>query len=268
MRMKKSRRHALGQHFLKNPRILHKIVACISPCADDTIVEVGAGEGHLTALLAEKAKHIIALEKDARLMPGLRGKRFPNVSLLEADVLSVRFRDIISVPRVTVVGNLPYAISAAFLFKIVEERDVLQAGHFLLQKEVAERVCSSPHSKQYGPMTILLQNYFDPRIAFSLGPGSFSPPPRVDSSLLSLIPRAEPLARIKDEPGFRRFLHDLFRQRRKTLGNNLRHMGLPADKIEAAAGRCALDLRMRPEQLAPDRIVCLYEALLLNIAGK
>ena len=215
--MKKSRRHALGQHFLKNPRILNKIVACISPSGDDTIVEVGAGEGHLTALLAEKAKHIIALEKDPRLMPGLREKKFPNVSLIEADVLSVRLRDIIPVSRVTVVGNLPYAISSPFLFKIVEERDVLQAGHFLLQKEVAERVCSSPHSKKYGPLTILLQNYFNPRIAFSLGPGAFSPPPRVDSALLTLLPLAKPLALIQDEPGFRRFLHALFRQRRKTL---------------------------------------------------
>ena len=266
--MKKSRRHALGQHFLKNPRILNKIVACISPNGDDTIVEVGAGEGHLTALLAEKAKHIIALEKDPRLMPGLREKKFPNVSLLEADILSVRFRDIIPIPRVTVVGNLPYAISAPFLFKIVEERDVLQAGHFLLQKEVAERVCSSPHSKKYGPLTILLQNYFNPRIAFSLGPGAFSPPPRVDSALLTLLPLAKPLALIQDEPGFRRFLHDLFRQRRKTLGNNLRLMGLPSDEIEAAARRCALELRLRPEQLSPDRVICLYESLLPNIARR
>lgn len=266
--MQKSRRHALGQHFLKNQRILNKIVACISPDGGDTIVEVGAGEGHLTALLAEKAKHVIALEKDPRLMPGLRGKGLPNVSLLEADVLSVRFRDIIPVPRVTVVGNLPYAISTPFLFKIVEERDVVQAGHFLLQKEVAERVCSSPGSKKYGPLTILLQNYFDPRIAFSLGPGAFSPPPRVDSALLSLTPRAKPLALVEDEPGFRRFLHDLFLQRRKTLGNNLKHMGLRSDEIETAARRCALDPGLRPEQLPLDRVICLYETIHPNITRR
>jgi 16S rRNA (adenine1518-N6/adenine1519-N6)-dimethyltransferase len=247
--MQKSRRHALGQHFLKNPRILNKIVACISPDKGDTIVEVGAGEGHLTALLAEKAKHVIALEKDPRLMPGLRGKRLPNVSLLETDVLSVRLRDIIPVPRVLVVGNLPYA-------------------NFLLQKEVAERVCSSPDSKKYGPLTILLQNYFDPRIAFSLGPGAFSPPPRVDSALLSLIPRAKPLALVEDEPGFRRFLHDLFLQRRKTLGNNLKHMGLPSDEIVTAARHCALDLGLRPEQLPLDRVICLYETIHPNITRR
>ena len=260
--MPKSRRHALGQHFLKNPRILNKIVACISPEKSDTIIEVGAGEGHLTALLAEKAKHIIALEKDPRLMPGLRKKELPNVSLLQADVLSVRFRDIIHpVPRVTVVGNLPYAISTPFLFKIVEERDAVRAAHFLLQKEVAERVCALPGSKNYGPLTILLQNYFAPRISLSLGPGAFSPPPRVDSALLSLIPLAEPLACVADVPGFRSFLHGLFRQRRKTLGNNLKQMGLPPDEIETAARHCMLDLGLRPEQIPQDRIFCLYETL-------
>jgi 16S rRNA (adenine1518-N6/adenine1519-N6)-dimethyltransferase len=259
--MKKSRRHALGQHFLKNPRILKKIIDCISPNACDTIVEVGAGEGHLTALLAEKAQRIIAVEKDPRLIPGLRRKRLPNVSLLEADVLSVRFRDITPIPRVTVVGNLPYAISTPFLFKLVDEREAVQAGYFLLQKEVAERICSPPGSKKYGPLTILLQNYFEPRILFSLGPGAFSPPPRVDSALLSLTPRAEPLAHVQDVSSFRRFLHDLFLQRRKTLGNNLKRLGLPSDEIAKASMRCAVDIGIRPEQLSLDQVICLYKAL-------
>ncbi len=260
--MKKSRRHALGQHFLKNPRILSKIVASIAPGAHDTIVEVGAGEGHLTSLLAEKAGHVIALEKDPRLIPGLREMKLSNVSLLEVDVLTVRLRDIISVPRVTVVGNLPYAISSPFLYKLIEEREAVQAGHFLLQKEVAERICSLPGSKKFGPLSILVQNHFHPRIAFSLGPGAFSPPPRVDSALLSLTPRTQALApSVREESDFRKFVHGLFLQRRKTLGNNLKHMGWTQAEIEDASRRCGIDLGSRSEQLALDRIVCLFEAL-------
>ena len=260
--MKKSRRHALGQHFLKNPRVLRKIVDCISPTAQDTILEVGAGEGHLTALLAEKAGRVIALEKDPRLIPGLMGKKLPNVSLLEVDVLEIRLRDIIPVPLpVTVVGNLPYAISTRFLYKLIEEREAVKAGHFLLQKEVAERVCSPPGSRRYGPLGILLQNHFQPRIAFTLGPGAFSPPPKVDSALLALAPRSEPLApTIRDESEFRGFVRSLFLQRRKTIGNNLKHMGkLPAE-IADASSRCGIDPGVRAEQLDLSQIVCLYEA--------
>jgi 16S rRNA (adenine1518-N6/adenine1519-N6)-dimethyltransferase len=242
--------------------MLSKIVASISPGAHDTIVEVGAGEGHLTSLLAEKAGHVIAIEKDTRLMPGLRGMKLSNVSLLEVDVLAVRLRDIISVPRVTVVGNLPYAISTPFLYKLIEEREAVQAGFFLLQKEVAERICSCPGSKKYGPLSILVQNHFQPRIAFSLGPGAFSPPPQVDSALLSLTPRTEPLApTVRDESDFRKFVQGLFLQRRKTLGNNLKHMGWTQAEIEDASQRCGIDLGNRPEQLALGQIVCMFEAL-------
>jgi 16S rRNA (adenine1518-N6/adenine1519-N6)-dimethyltransferase len=198
----KSRRQALGQHFLRNPRVLAKIVDTISPEPTDVIIEVGPGEGHLTSLLAKRAARVFAIEKDHRLLSVLEQKRIPNLTVLHADVLDVHFSDLEAGSRLTVVGNLPYSISSAFLNKVWEERDMIRHGHFLLQKEVAERVCASPATKRYGPITVALHNHFETHIAYTLKPGAFSPPPKVDSALVSLTKRSQELVKITKEPVF------------------------------------------------------------------
>lgn len=254
----KSRRHALGQHFLKNPRVLAKIVDTISPEPEDTIFEVGPGEGHLTELLAQKAARVLAIEKDRRLLPALERKDIPNLTVLHSDVLDVSFPDLAKGSRLTVVGNLPYAISSAFLHKVWEEREVIRQGYFLLQKEVAERVCASPGTKRYGPITVILRNHFEAELAFTLGPGAFSPPPKVDSALVSLLRRPRPLVTIPKEAGFPDFVRDLFQDRRKTLRNNLKRMGLKGADFEETARSAGFSLQDRPERLTLEQFAALY----------
>jgi 16S rRNA (adenine1518-N6/adenine1519-N6)-dimethyltransferase len=184
--MNKSRRHALGQHFLINQGVLRKIIGVIDPKPDEVIVEIGPGKGALTVALAEKAGHIVAIEKDERLIPGLREKMPPNVEVIHGDILRTDLREVskrAGVPALRLVGNIPYSISSPLLFRVLDERDVVSDCIVLLQKEVAERLTAGPGTKSYAPLGILLQNEFEARIEFSVAAGSFSPPPKVQSGL-------------------------------------------------------------------------------------
>ena len=236
--MYKSRRHALGQHFLTNPGVLRRIVGAIDPRPEDVIVEVGAGKGVLTAALADRAGRVVAVEKDERLIPGLRAAMPANVEVVHGDILRVDFREILrksGAPAVRLVGNIPYSISSPLLFRVLDERAAVSDSVFLLQKEVAERVTAKPGTKSYAPLGILLQNEFEARIAFTVSPGSFSPPPRVQSALLTLRRRPIPLhSGVAEEP-YRAFIRAAFAERRKMLWKNLARRATPA-ALKAAFG--------------------------------
>ncbi|OGD13399.1 MAG: ribosomal RNA small subunit methyltransferase A [Candidatus Aminicenantes bacterium RBG_16_66_30] len=261
--MYRSRRHALGQHFLTNEGVLRKIVGAIDPKPGDVIVEVGAGRGVLTARLAEKAGRVVALEKDERLIPALRETMPANVEVVHADVLKADFRAILKkagVPALRLVGNIPYSISSPLLFRALDERELLADCVFLLQKEVAERVTAGPGSKSYAPLGILLQNEFEARIAFLVAPGSFSPPPKVQSALLTLRRRPTPLhPGAADEP-YRAFLRAAFAERRKMLWKNLARRATPT-AITAAYEALGLARNVRAEQLSSDQLFALFRAL-------
>lgn len=261
--MKKSRRHALGQHFLHNQGILRKIVAAIGPGADDVIVEIGAGQGILTEALAETAGRVVAIEKDERLIPGLRERMPANVEVVHGDVLRVDLREVSSkagVPALRLVGNVPYSISSPLLFRVLDERALVSDCLFLLQKEVAERVTAGPGMKSYAPLGILLQNEFEARIAFRVAPGSFSPPPKVQSALLTLRRRPSPLHPGAAEEPFRAFLKAAFAERRKMLWKNLSRRATPA-ALEAAYDSLGLAMNIRAEDLPPDSLFALFRAL-------
>jgi 16S rRNA (adenine1518-N6/adenine1519-N6)-dimethyltransferase len=261
--MQRSRRHALGQHFLTNPGVLRKIVGVIDPRPDDVIVEIGPGQGVLTAALAEAAGRVVAIEKDERLIPGLREKMPANVEVLHGDILRTDLGEIsrkAGVPALRLVGNVPYSISSPLLFRVLDERGILSDCVFLLQKEVAERVSAGPGTKSYAPLGILLQNEFEARIAFTVAPGSFSPPPRVQSALLTLRRRPSPLHPGAAEEPFRTFLRAGFAERRKMLWKNLARRATPP-ALEAAYGSLGIPRNARAEELAPDALVALFEAL-------
>ena len=206
--MKRSRAKALGQHFLKNPRILKKIVHTIRPQKSDLIIEIGPGKGALTLPLVSQAGQVIAIEKDRSLAAFLQKKDLPNLTVLEADILKVDLKKLFkknSWEAVKLVGNLPYSISSPLLFKLLEERELFSVCVFLFQKEFAERVCAKPGTKKYAPLSILFQVYFSIRLHFFIPPDSFSPPPRVESALISLQKRKEPLFQLEEEV-FRKFL--------------------------------------------------------------
>jgi len=261
--MYRSRRHALGQHFLINQGVLRKIAVVIDPQPGDVIVEVGAGKGFLTAALAEAAGRIVAIEKDERLIPDLREKMPLNVEVVHADILKVGFRGILNeagVPALRLAGNIPYSISTPLLFRVLDERALIADVVFLLQKEVAERVTAGPGTKSYAPLGILLQNEFEARIAFTVAPGSFFPPPKVTSALLTLRRRPSPIhPGAADEP-FRAFLRAAFAERRKMLWKNLARRATPA-AISAAYDTLGLARNVRAEELTPDALFSLFSSL-------
>ena len=260
--MKRSRRHALGQHFLASPAVLDRIVAVIDPRPDDRIVEVGAGRGALTFRLAEKAGRVVAIEKDKRLLAGLREAAPGNVEVVAADVLRVDFEDLVPLSergRAKVVGNLPFAISSPLLCKVLDARRVFASAVFLIQKEVARRVCAGPGTKDYAPLSILLQNVFEARLEFSVAPGSFVPPPKVTSALVSLRRRPGPLLDVADEAGFAAFLRRAFGQRRKILRNTLASYG--ARSVAAAGEALGIPEKARAEELPMETLAALFRRL-------
>jgi len=268
--MKKSRRHALGQHFLDNPSLLRKIAALVAPDPEETVLEIGAGEGTLTRALAERAGRVIAVEKDHRLIPALRASVPSNVAVIEGDILDMDLDRLIrelNTGPLTVAGNLPYSISTPLLFKILDSRVSFKACFFLLQKEVADRLGAGPGTKAYAPLSILFQNVFVVRREFAVRPGSFRPPPKVDSAFVSLRPRAAPLFREGGDPGFRSFLRSAFAQRRKTLRNNL-EPGWGAAPLVAAWKNLSLEPKVRAEELAPERLAALYRHLSASIGDR
>jgi 16S rRNA (adenine1518-N6/adenine1519-N6)-dimethyltransferase len=261
--MKKSRRHALGQHFLASPAVLRKIVDVISPRSEDVLVEIGAGKGILTAALAERAGRVIAIEKDGRLIPGLRKAVPGNVEVVEGDALTFDFRGTLraaGIPVVRLVGNLPYSISSPILRRVLEERDLFADCVFLLQKEVAARIPAGPGSRKYAPLSILLQNYFEARVEFTVAPGSFSPPPKVQSALLSLRRRPAPLHAGADDPKYAAFLRSAFAERRKMLWKNLARRTDP-DRLAAAYDALGLARNVRAEALPAEALFSLFRNL-------
>jgi 16S rRNA (adenine1518-N6/adenine1519-N6)-dimethyltransferase len=257
---------ALGQHFLKNPYVLRKIIDCISPQNQDLIIEIGAGKGALTFPLTERAGKVVAIERDKELASFIRNKNIPNLLVLEENVLYVNFREIVSKEnpsrgRVKIVGNLPYSISSPILFTIYEHKDLFSECVFLLQKEVAERICSLPGSKKFAPITILFQNVFETQICAQVGPGSFTPPPKVRSTLISLKKREKTLYPLHDEQEFFRFLKTSFQSRRKTLFNNLILSGHDRVLLDDVFQSLELEKMIRPEQLSISRFRSLFETL-------
>ena len=252
----------MGQHFLRNHAVLKKIIRHISPHKDDLIIEIGAGKGALTFPLTGKAGKVIAIEKDPSFIPLLRRENIPNLTILEKDILKIDFFELIKVQnfkdKVKLVGNLPYSISSPLLLKVLRERELFSECIFLLQKEVAERICGQPGSKKYAPLSILFQIHFFANLHFIVTPESFSPPPKVDSALISLKRRASPLFFIENEELFQKFLKGAFKHRRKILRKNLEKLNLPLFLIDNAYYIHGIERNFRPEQISISQFVSLF----------
>lgn len=261
--MKKSKRKALGQHFLASRKILRKIVKTINPQPQDLIIEIGAGKGVLTFPLAKQAGKVIAIEKEKSFIPLLQSKKIPNLTVVEEDVLKMDFNKLIkketdSQTKMKLVGNLPYSISAPLLFKVFKDKALFPECIFLLQKEVAERIGARAESKKYAPLSILFQIYFSTKIHFTVNPEAFSPPPRVKSALISIKRRSSPLFAIENDQFFLNFLKGAFRHRRKMLHNNLERLGFSSSQIRGAFQKAKIKKDLRPEQLSISQFVALF----------
>ena len=246
-----SNRRALGQHFLRDGGIARAIVDLVAPTANDLVVEIGPGEGALTAELARRAGRLIALEVDPVLTARLR-PRFPGVEIVDADARTWDYGALVAPPggRVLVVGNLPYSVGKPILMALVAARGAIDAMALMLQREVAERVAAAPGSRVYGSLSVLTQFYCDVVLALRVPPGAFRPPPKVESAVIRLGVLRSSRVAVADERRFHVVVRAAFAQRRKTLANALSAgLGRPADALKAAAEAAGIDPSRRAETL-------------------
>jgi 16S rRNA (adenine1518-N6/adenine1519-N6)-dimethyltransferase len=232
----------LGQHFLTNASVLERIAAAVCPAGEDLVIEIGPGRGALTEKLLRRAARVVAIEIDPILVEYLRTKFAgePRLEIVHADVLGTDLGQWGSAP---IAGNLPYYITSPILEQAV--RLEVPRIVFLMQKEVAERLVATPRHREYGYLTLQTALFADTRLLFEVKPGSFRPPPQVDSAVVLLTPHQRDLG-VADREAFLRFLSQCFRQKRKTLRNNLAGVygkelidvwpeaGLRAEQIELA----------------------------------
>jgi len=247
-------RKRFGQHFLHDRGVLDRIVTELGPQADEALLEIGPGRGALTEKLLGRTRTLDAVEIDRDLAALLRTRfgQFPGFSLHENDALEFDLADLAvrRGRRLRVIGNLPYNISTPLLFHIAAAHQHIEDVHVMLQKEVIDRIVASPNTGEYGRLTVMLAPWFEARHLFDVGPGAFSPPPRVWSAVARLTVRREPAFPMPK--AYARTVSAAFSQRRKTLRNALRTL-LDTDAIVAAG----IDPSLRPEVLTPAQFAAL-----------
>ena len=246
-----------GQHFLHERRYIERIVSAISPRPNDFLVEIGPGEGALTFPLLTAAGKLTAIELDTDLIPHLQANSASvgELSIIHADVLKVDFTALAQregVSRLRIAGNLPYYISSPILFHCIDHASAIADMHFMLQKEVVDRMAAEPGSKVYGRLSVMLQLACRVEPLFDVPPGAFRPPPKVDSAVVRLVPLAAEARHDADPERLYAIVKAAFAQRRKTLGNALRQL-MDADAIRLAD----VDPKARAETLAPEDFVRL-----------
>ncbi len=221
----RSAKRRFGQNFLVDRSVVDRIVAAVAPRSDETLVEIGSGQGALTARLLETTGRVVAIEFDRELVPFLRTKfaRVANLHLLEADALTTDFRAAIApAPHARVVASLPYNIATAILQRLIEQRECISEMVLMLQREVVDRITAEPGSSDRGYLSVLVEAYCVAEKLFDVPPQAFRPVPKVWSTVVRLRVRPKIAADVKDEALLWQVVSAGFAQRRKTILNNLR----------------------------------------------
>jgi len=248
---------SFGQHFLHDSRYIDRIVSAMAPRATDFVLEIGPGEGALTLPLLAAAGKLTAIELDTDLIPALqaRAASVGELQIIHADVLKVDFTALAQrhgVDRLRIAGNLPYYISSPILFHCVEHFGAIADMHFMLQKEVVERMAAEPGSKVYGRLSVMLQLACRVEPLFTVPPEAFRPPPKVESAVVRLVPLALQDRHDADAGAVYTVVKAAFAQRRKTLNNALKQL-MDTDAIR----RAGVEPGARAETLAPEDFVRL-----------
>jgi 16S rRNA (adenine1518-N6/adenine1519-N6)-dimethyltransferase len=257
-------RKSLGQHFLNDRRILQRIVDALELTGSETVIEVGPGRGSLSELLVPLAGRLVLVEYDRALAERLRVRyaTTPSVSVIEADILTVNLAEAAGGPF-RLVGNVPYYITTPILFHALE-RPRPERAVYLVQREVADRIAAAPGSHEYGALSVNVQAVATAKMLFRVAPGSFQPPPRVDSAVIRIEPRDDPAVNADEEAAFRRFVLDAFGMRRKQMRRVLRTIWqLSAEEADALLARAGIEPSVRPETLSPAQF-----AQLLRLSSK
>lgn len=240
-------RKSLGQHFLHQEAVIERILRHFASKPDDIVVEIGPGRGALTWSLLKSVRHLHVVELDDALAAYWRSaaREHGNLSVHHADALEFDYRDIAGAGRLRVIGNLPYNISSPLLFRLLDQSHCIRDLCLMLQKEVVDRLCAAPGTKDYGRLSVMVQQRCAVRRLFNVSRGAFTPPPKVESAVVELMPWETPPAPIKDPALYAEVVKRAFGQRRKTLRNAL--AGL-LDESDFAA--CGIDPTQRAERLS------------------
>ena len=262
--MKHSPRKRFGQNFLTDELVLHNIIADIAPAAGDAMVEIGPGLAAMTKLLLESLKQMHVVELDRDLVARLQ-KTFPSdrLTVHSADALKFDFASIPVPPgqKLRVVGNLPYNISTPLLFHLADFAPLVQDQHFMLQKEVVERMVAEPGGKAFGRLSVMLQWRYRMDLRFIVPPTAFDPPPRVESAIVRMIPIAQPLQ--CEVAALEQVVTKAFSQRRKVIRNCVAGLLNEQDLIDAG-----INPQDRPEAVAVERFVALANVLTRNNSNR
>jgi 16S rRNA (adenine1518-N6/adenine1519-N6)-dimethyltransferase len=251
MRIRPKKR--LGQNFLIDKNIRQKIITGCGLSSADIVLEIGAGRGEVTGLIARKAGFVYALEIDAALCEILETNLagLDNVEVLKGDVLKFDFGNLFAKvnKKVKVIGNIPYYITTPIIERLLEYRDKISSVFIMVQKEFALRAASAPGSKAFGSLSCFLQYYTAPKILFPISKSCFYPAPKVDSCFLELSMRKEPAVKVNDEGLFLKIIRAGFNKRRKTLRNSLEDV-VSQGKLSEFFTKYGIDKNTRPERLS------------------
>ncbi len=255
-------RKRLGQHFLTDTRVLDRIADVLAITRGDTVIEIGPGRGALTDRLAARAGRLITIEVDRLLVPILqeRYRDQSHVRVIQSDVLQLSLGEVAGGPFL-LAGNVPYYITTPIIFHAMT-RPRPERAVFLVQREVAERAVALPGSKEYGALSVNLQALATVTLRGLVKPAAFNPPPSVDSAILHLMPRPDPVITADEEVAFRRLVIASFGLRRKQLRRVVRTVrGLTAEEADLALSAAGLDPEARPETLSAAQFASLLRAL-------
>ncbi len=259
-------RKRFGQHFLTDPYVVAGIVAAISPQRDDHLVEIGPGLGVLTESLLPCVNAMDAIELDRDIIPKLkeRCRDRGQLHIYEADALKFDFTTLAENGRpLRIVGNLPYNISTPLMFHLLSMRKQVQDMHFMLQKEVVDRLAAIPSNKDYGRLSVMMQYHCRVESLMQVPPEAFSPPPKVNSAVVRLVPWSEPPVSVANVNLLEKLVTQAFSQRRKTLRNTLKPL-MNADQIEAQG----VDPKRRAETLSLSEFATLTNFVSANSVRK
>jgi 16S rRNA (adenine1518-N6/adenine1519-N6)-dimethyltransferase len=228
-------RKRFGQNFLHDSNVIHQIIMAISPYKTEHLVEIGPGQGALTEPLLASSCLLDIVELDRDLVTQLEKKYSENnaINIHSADALTFDYLSLVDATKLRIVGNLPYNISTPLLFHLLEYTQHIQDMHFMLQKEIVNRLQAQPGTKQYGRLSIMIQIHCQVDALFDVAPESFEPRPKVMSSIVRLVPYSNQKYQIEDIPFFEKLVTTAFSQRRKTIRNSLKTI-CSATELEAA----------------------------------
>ena len=249
-----------GQNFLIDENIRHKIIKAADLQRDDTIIEIGPGFGVLSEGILKKAKRVIAIEKDKRLVEILKDRfgDFPNLEIINKDILKVDFRDLKLAKETKVIGNLPYYITTPIIFHLFKQKGVIDFILITVQKEVGERLTAKPGNKNYGILSVKAKFFSQPRVVFKISAKSFFPVPKVDSCLVKLDIYKEKKYSVQDEEAFFEIIEAAFSQRRKTIVNCLTsNFSLSKDLGKKLLRDTNIDFKRRGETLTLEEFIKL-----------